>query len=317
MGSPDFSVPVLDALNAAGHEIVCVYCQQPRPAGRGQKDRRTPVHDRAAELGLSIRHPGSLRSPEDLSAFAALNADIAVVAAYGLVLPSGILSAPKQGCVNIHASLLPRWRGAAPIHRAVMAGDGETGISIMRMDAGLDTGPVLLRTATPINATDTAGDVHDRLSAMGAALITGALDRLNEMIPEPQEAQEATYARKIDGNETRVDWNRPAHFVDRQIRGLSPIPGAWTTFKGERIRLLSSVPADGRGKAGQVLDRNLTIACGTGAVCVTRLQRAGRRAMDTAEAMIGWKDAPGTFDYLFGNDGYEGSAPASGYPRSH
>ncbi|MCY3996537.1 MAG: methionyl-tRNA formyltransferase, partial [Rhodobacter sp.] len=241
MGSPDFSVVALNALNAAGHEIVCVYCQPPRPAGRGQKDRRTPVHVRAAELGLPIRHPGSLRSPEDLSAFAALNADIAVVAAYGLVLPSGILCAPKQGCVNIHASLLPRWRGAAPIHRAVMAGDGETGISIMRMDAGLDTGPVLLRAATPINATDTTGDVHDRLSAMGATLITGALDRLNELTPEPQEAQEATYAGKINGTETRVDWSRPAHFVDRQIRGLAPVPGAWTTFNGERVRLLSSV----------------------------------------------------------------------------
>lgn len=293
MGSPDFSVVALNALNAAGHEIVCVYCQPPRPAGRGQKDRRTPVHVRAAELGLPIRHPGSLRSPEDLSAFAALNADIAVVAAYGLVLPSGILRAPKQGCVNIHASLLPRWRGAAPIHRAVMAGDGETGISIMRMDAGLDTGPVLLRAATPINATDTTGDVHDRLSAMGATLITGALDRLNELTPEPQEAQEATYAGKINGTETRVDWSRPAHFVDRQIRGLAPVPGAWTTFNGERVRLLSSVQADGRGKAGQVLDRNLTVACGTGAVRVTRLQRAGRRAMNTAEAIIGWKDAPG------------------------
>ncbi len=293
MGSPDFSVVALNALNAAGHEIVCVYCQPPRPAGRGQKDRRTPVHVRAAELGLPIRHPGSLRSPEDLSAFAALNADIAVVAAYGLVLPSGILCAPKQGCVNIHASLLPRWRGAAPIHRAVMAGDGETGISIMRMDAGLDTGPVLLRAATPINATDTTGDVHDRLSAMGATLITGALDRLNELTPEPQEAQEATYAGKINGTETRVDWSRPAHFVDRQIRGLAPVPGAWTTFNGERVRLLSSVQADGRGKAGQVLDRNLTVACGTGAVRVTRLQRAGRRAMNTAEAIIGWKDAPG------------------------
>ena len=293
MGSPDFSVVALNALNAAGHEIVCVYCQPPRPAGRGQKDRRTPVHVRAAELGLPIRHPGSLRSPEDLSAFAALNADIAVVAAYGLVLPSGILCAPKQGCVNIHASLLPRWRGAAPIHRAVMAGDGETGISIMRMDAGLDTGPVLLRAATPINATDTTGDVHDRLSAMGATLITGALDRLNELTPEPQEAQEVTYAGKINGTETRVDWSRPAHFVDRQIRGLAPVPGAWTTFNGERVRLLSSVQADGRGKAGQVLDRNLTVACGTGAVRVTRLQRAGRRAMNTAEAIIGWKDAPG------------------------
>jgi len=294
MGSPDFSVPALDALNAAGHEIVCIYCQPPRPAGRGQKDCQTPVHVRAAALGLPIRHPEALRSPADLSAFRGLNADIAVVAAYGLVLPPGILGAPRHGCINIHASLLPRWRGAAPIHRAVMAGDGETGISIMRMDAGLDTGPVLLRAATPINAADTSGDVHDRLSAMGATLITGALDRLNELTPEPQEAQEATYAGKIDRTETRVDWSRPAHFVDRQIRGLSPVPGAWTILKGERIRLLSSVPADGRGKAGQVLDRNLTIACETGAVRITRLQRAGRRAMDTAEAMIGWKDAPGT-----------------------
>ena len=293
MGSPDFSVPALDALNAAGHEIVCVYCQPPRPAGRGQRDRRTPVHIRGAELRLPIRHPESLRSSADLTAFEELNADIAVVAAYGLILPPELLIAPSKGCINIHASLLPRWRGAAPIHRAVMAGDVETGISIMQMDAGLDTGPVLLRAATPISETDTTGDLHDRLSAMGATLVIEALGRLDQLTPEPQGTPGATYAGKIDKAETRIDWRQSARFVDRQIRGLSPAPGAWTTFGGERVRLLSSLVTHDQGEAGQVLDRNLTIACGTGAVRITRLQRAGKKAMSTAEAMIGWKDAPG------------------------
>ncbi len=293
MGSPDFSVPALDALNAARHEIVCVYCQPPRPAGRGQRDRRTPVHIRAAELGLPVRHPKCLRSSKDLTDIAELDTDIAVVAAYGLILPPKVLIAPKQGCINIHASLLPRWRGAAPIHRAVMAGDAETGISIMRMEEGLDTGPVLLRATTPIQESDTTGDLHDRLSEMGAALITEALGRLDELTPEPQESLGATYAKKIDKAETRIDWGQPARSVDCQIRGLSPIPGAWTTMNGERIRLLSSHVAHGQGRAGQVLDRNLTIACGTDSVRITRLQRPGRKPMGTAEAMIGWKDAPG------------------------
>ncbi len=294
MGSPDFSVPALDALKAAGHEIVCVYCQPPRPAGRGQRDQRTPVHIRAAELGLPVRHPRCLRSSRHLSVFAELDADIAVVAAYGLILPPEVLIAPRQGCINIHASLLPRWRGAAPIHRAVMAGDTETGISIMRIDEGLDTGPVLLRATTPVHESDTTGDLHDRLSDIGAALVTEALGRLDELTPEPQGTLGVTYARKIDKAETRIDWGQSARFVDRQIRGLSPIPGAWTTIHGERIRLLSSHVTHDQGKAGQVLDRMLTIACGKDSVRITRLQRPGRKPMGTAEAMIGWRDAPGT-----------------------
>ena len=294
MGSPDFSVPALDALHSAGQEIVCVYCQPPRPAGRGRKVRRTPVHVRASELGLPVRHPDCLRSSANQSAFSELDADIAVVAAYGLILPQEILDAPRRGCINIHASLLPRWRGAAPIHRAVMAGDTETGISIMQMDAGLDTGPVLLRAVTPINAADTTGDLHGRLSAMGAELMSDTLDRLDELKPEPQVTHSVTYARKIENSETQIDWTQPARCVDRQIRGLSPFPGAWTTFNGERVRLLSSHLAKCQGEAGQVLGPDLTIACGTDSVRVTKLQRPGKKAMGTAEAMIGWKDAPGS-----------------------
>ncbi len=293
MGSPEFSVPALDALNAAGHEIVAVYCQPPRPAGRGQKRRPTPVHFRAAELGLPVRHPECLRPLAERVAFSELDSEIAVVVAYGLILPRKILDSPKYGCINIHASLLPRWRGAAPIHRAVMAGDAETGVSIMRMDAGLDTGPVFLRAATPIGATDTTGVLHDRLSAMGAALVVETLGRLHELTPEPQGSRGVTYATKIDKAETRIDWNRPARMVDRQIRGLSPVPGAWTTFDGERIKPLSSLLTEGRGEAGQVLDENLAVACGTDAVLITRLQRAGRKAMGAAEAMAGWEIAPG------------------------
>ncbi len=300
MGSPDFSVPALNALNAAGHEIVSVYCQPPRPAGRGQKDRRTPVHVRAVELGLPVRHPNRLRSLADQSAFAELEAEIAVVVAYGLLLPQKILDSPRFGCINIHASLLPRWRGAAPIHRAIMAGDSETGISIMQMDAGLDTGPVLLRATTPIKISDTTGDLHDRLSVLGASLITEALDGLDKLAPESQRNQGITYARKIGRAETRIDWTRSARFIDRQIRGLSPSPGAWTTVRGERIRLLSGFPTDGQGEAGTVLDGNLAVACGTGAIRITRLQRVGRKAMGAAEALVGWKVAPGE---IFGSSG--------------
>jgi len=292
MGSPLFAVPALDALKVAGHEIVSVYCQPPRPAGRNQRERRTPVHVRAIELGLPVRHPKSLRPSANQATFAELKADIAVVAAYGLILPQRILDSPKRGCLNIHASLLPRWRGAAPIHRAVMAGDTETGASIMQMDAGLDTGPVLLCARTPITATDTTGNLHDRLSEMGAALVVETLDRLDQLQLAPQERQGVTYAEKIDKAEARIDWNRSAEFIDRQIRGLSPTPGAWTTVMGERIRLLASIPADGQGQPGQVLDGNLAVACGTGAIRLTRLQRAGKRAMGAADAVVGWKVRP-------------------------
>lgn len=294
MGTPEFSVPVLDALVEAGHEIAAVYCQPPRPAGRGKKESPTPVHRRAAELGLPVRHPVSLKGPEAQAEFAALEADVAVVVAYGLILPQAVLDMPKHGCLNIHASLLPRWRGAAPIHRAIMAGDQETGICIMQMEAGLDTGPVLLREATAIGAEDTTGQLHDRLSQMGARLVTDALARLADLVPEVQPETGVTYAAKIDKSEAAVDWTRPAVEVDRLIRGLSPFPGAWTQMEGQRVKLLASRLGTGEGKPGSVLDDALTVACGTGAVQLLRLQRAGRGAQDAAEFLRGLPVPQGT-----------------------
>ncbi|WP_375687671.1 methionyl-tRNA formyltransferase [Pseudooceanicola sp. LIPI14-2-Ac024] len=287
MGTPDFSVQVLDALHAAGHEIAAVYCQPPRPAGRGKRDRPTPVHARAEALGLEVRHPASLKSETEQADFAALGAEIAVVVAYGLILPRAILDAPARGCLNIHASLLPRWRGAAPIHRAIMAGDAETGICIMQMEAGLDTGPVLLREATPIGAEETTGALHDRLSEMGARLIVEALARIDTLQPEVQPEVGVTYASKIDKAEARVDWTRQAAEVDRQIRGLSPFPGAWIEVEGQRIKLLASRLAEGSGPPGTVLDDALTVACGTGALQVLRLQRAGKGPQDAETFLRG------------------------------
>lgn len=280
MGTPDFSVPVLDALHRAGHEIAAVYCQPPRPAGRGKKDRPTPVHRRALELGLEVRHPVSLKTPEAQAEFAALGAEVAVVVAYGLILPQAVLDAPTYGCVNIHASLLPRWRGAAPIHRAIMAGDTETGVCIMQMEAGLDTGPVLLRASTPITPEDTLAGLHDRLSGMGATLITEALQHLPSLKPIPQPDTGVTYATKIDKAEAAIDWTRDAKDVDRQIRGLSPSPGAWTTLSGTRVKCLMSRVKEGAGAPGTAIDDALTIACGTGALELLSLQRAGKGAQD-------------------------------------
>jgi methionyl-tRNA formyltransferase len=294
MGTPDFSVPVLDALVEAGHEIAAVYCQPPRPAGRGKKDRPTPVHARAEALGLTVRHPVSLKSPEEQTAFADLNADVAVVVAYGLLLPRPILDAPKHGCLNIHASLLPRWRGAAPIHRAIMAGDAQTGICIMQMETGLDTGPVLLRKATDIGPQETTVQLHDRLAPMGADLIVEALARLSDLTPELQPKDGVTYASKIDKAEARVDWSRPAAEVDRQIRGLSPFPGAWTEIAGDRVKLLASVLTDGQGAPGEVLNDTLRVACGEGAIDLLRLQRAGKGAQDAETFLRGWPVAAGT-----------------------
>lgn len=278
MGTPEFSVPVLDALVEAGHVIAAVYCQPPRPSGRGKKERPTPVHSRAIELGLDVRHPVSLKGAAEQAEFATLNADAAVVVAYGLILPQAILDAPKYGCLNIHASLLPRWRGAAPIHRAIMSGDSESGVCIMQMEAGLDTGPVLLREATAIGEEETTAQLHDRLSAMGAALVVDALSRLADLTADPQPEAGVTYATKIDKSEARIDWSETAEEVDRKIRGLSPFPGAWCEFDGERLKLLSSRLSAGKGTAGEVLDDTLTIACGTGAIEVLTLQRAGKGA---------------------------------------
>ena len=284
MGTPNFSVPVLEALHQR-HEILAVYCQPPRPAGRGKADRPSPVQARAEALGLPVRHPVSLRSENALQDYAALQPDVAVVVAYGLILPQPVLDVPRLGCLNIHASLLPRWRGAAPIHRAIMAGDTETGVCIMQMEAGLDTGPVLAREATAIGAEETTADLHDRLSAMGARLIVQTLDRL-PLPAQPQPAEGVTYAAKIDKAEARLDFSRPAVEVDRLIRGLSPFPGAWVEINGERVKLLRSRLADGSGQPGQVLG-GFTIACGTGAVEITLAQREGKRPMPVAEVLRG------------------------------
>lgn len=294
MGTPDFSVPVLDALVTAGHEVVAVYCQPPRPAGRGKKDRPTPVHARAEELGLPVRHPVSLKSDAEQQEFAALGADVAVVVAYGLILPQPVLDAPTHGCLNIHASLLPRWRGAAPIHRAIMAGDAETGICIMQMEAGLDTGPVLLHQATAIGTDETTAHLHDRLSIMGSELITQALTRLSDLVPIPQPEAGVTYANKIDKSEARVDWTRSAAEIDRQIRGLSPFPGAWTEMEGQRIKLLASRLTDGQGAPGEVLNADLHVACGQGAIELLRLQRAGKGTQDKETFLRGWPVPAGT-----------------------
>ncbi|PJI92974.1 methionyl-tRNA formyltransferase [Yoonia maricola] len=286
MGTPDFSVPVLDALIEAGHEVVAVYCQPPRPAGRGKKDRPSPVQLRAEALGLAVRYPVSLKGEAEQADFAALEADVAVVVAYGLILPQAILDAPRLGCLNIHASLLPRWRGAAPIHRAIMAGDAQTGVCIMQMEAGLDTGPVLQREATPIGAEETTGQLHDRLSAMGARLVVQTLGALASLKPEPQPDEGVTYAAKIDKAEARVDWTKPAAEVSRLIRGLSPFPGAWCDVAGERVKLLGARVVNGTGAPGRVL-AGFTIVCGDGAIEVTQAQRAGKKAMPAYEVLKG------------------------------
>jgi methionyl-tRNA formyltransferase len=278
MGSPDFAVPTLEAILAAGHDVACVYSQPPRPAGRGKELRETAVHAAANRHGLPVRTPLNFKSPEDREAFAALNLDVAVVVAYGLLLPKAILDAPRLGCFNLHGSILPRWRGAAPIHRAVMAGDAVTGVQVMKMDVGLDTGPVMLTATTPITEDDTTGDVHDRLSQLGAALMVEGLARLeagNATLTEQTE-DGVTYAAKVSAAEARIDWSLPAPEVAARIRGMSPFPGAWFEHEGQRIKVFNARAADGSGQPGDVLDDDLRIACGSGAVRLTRLQRAGK-----------------------------------------
>ena len=286
MGTQEFSVPALNALFEAGHEVVAVYTRAPRPAGRGMKERPCPVHARAEALGLPVHTPRDFRSVDVGDSFRAHHADAAIVVAYGLILPEAILAAPRLGCLNIHASLLPRWRGAAPIHRAVMSGDSETGISIMAMDAGLDTGPVLLREAMPIMPDDTTGRLHDRLAQLGARLVIEALDGIDGIEPAPQPQVGTSYARKVDKTEARIDWSRPAVEVDRHIRGLSPFPGAWCEVRGERTKLLNSRLIDGGGEPGTHLG-GCRIACGTGAIEVTEIQRQGRRPMSAEEFLRG------------------------------
>ncbi len=285
MGTPDFSVPVLQALVDAGHDVVCAYAQPPRPAGRGKKDRPSPVQRCAEDLGIEVRYPVSLKGAGEQAAFAALEADVAVVVAYGLILPQAVLDAPAQGCLNIHASLLPRWRGAAPIHRAIMAGDAETGVCIMQMEAGLDTGPVLQRAAIPILAEDTTGSLHDKLSKLGADLIVDTL-AASPLAATPQPADGVTYAAKIDKAEARVDWSQPAIELDRLIRGLSPFPGAWCMVGDERVKLLGARVVAGSAAPGTVLE-GFTIACAEGAVEITHAQRAGKRPMPATDVLKG------------------------------
>ncbi|MFQ5623350.1 MAG: methionyl-tRNA formyltransferase [Paracoccaceae bacterium] len=293
MGTPEFSVLPLAALIAAGHDIAAVYTRPPRPAGRGKQPRRSPVHEFADGHGMVVKIPPTLRDPAAQREFAGFRPDAGVVAAYGLILPRAILDAPAHGCLNIHASLLPRWRGAAPIQRAIMARDAETGVCIMQMDAGLDTGPVLLREATAITPQDTAGSLHDRLAGIGARLIVEALADPGALQPEPQPAEGITYAAKIDKAEARIDWTRPAAAVDAHVRGLSPFPGAWTTIGGERVKALFSEVAAGRGLPGRVLGDDLTVACGEGAVRLLRLQRPGRAPMEAGDFLRGFPVAAG------------------------
>ena len=296
MGSPEFSCAPLRALIAAGHEIAAVYCQPPRPAGRGKKPRATPVQALAEDLHLPVRHPETLRNAEAQAEFTAWAADIAVVVAYGLILPQAVLDAPLMGCVNIPASLLPRWRGAAPIHRAIMAGDDETGISIMQMEAGLDTGPVLLTRTLSIGAEDTMAALHDRLSQLGAEAIVAALAEFDSLTPVPQPQEGVTYAEKIDKAEAAIDWSNDAAEIDRQIRGLSPFPGAWTTHSGRRLKFLACRRAQARpdgAAAGSVID-GLTIACGTGAIEITELQPEGKPRMAAADFLRGTDLPAGT-----------------------
>lgn len=282
MGTPDFSVPAFDALREAGHEIACVYTQPPRPAGRGQKERKSPVHLRAEAEGIEVRTPASLKDADAQTDFAALDLDAAVVVAYGLILPAPILDAPRRGCINIHASLLPRWRGAAPIQRALLAGDAETGVTIMQMDEGLDTGPELLRDSVEIHANMNAGELHDALSELGGRLIVEALAGLEAgmIAPVSQIEDGTTYAHKLERGEERIDWTKSAEEIARHVRGFAPWPGAWFEHDGERIKVLVAETIEGSGAPGEALNDELSVACGYGAVRLLRVQRAGRGAMD-------------------------------------
>ena len=292
MGTPPFAVPVLDALVAAGHEIAAVYTQPPRAAQRGKRVQRSAVHDRAAMLGLDVRTPVNFRDAADVDAFMALGLNAAVVAAYGLILPQAVLDAPARGCLNVHASLLPRWRGAAPIQRAILAGDVETGVTIMQMERGLDTGPMWRDARTPI-AGKSAGALTAELGAMGAALMVAVLQDV-DAAPVPQPDYGVTYAHKIDKAEARLDWSRAAVDVERAVRAFDPAPGAWFEVHGERVKLLEAEVVDDDGVAGMVLDDRLTIACATGAVRARRVQRAGKPAMAARDLLNGWPIAAGT-----------------------
>jgi methionyl-tRNA formyltransferase len=304
MGTPDFAVPTLEALLEAGHDVVAVYCQPPRPAGRGKSLRPSPVQQRAEAAGIAVRTPLSLRDPAEQQAFRDLALDAAVVAAYGLILPQPILDAPRHGCLNVHGSLLPRWRGAAPVQRAILAGDTQTGITIMQMERGLDTGPMLLQQPEPIGAYDTTGVVSHRLSYLGARLMVQVLANLTAYPPTPQPEEGVTYAAKIDKSESRIDWSAGVVAVDRHIRAMNPSPGAWFECRGERIRVYTAGMQSRHGdpalgfhyptEPGLVLDDQLSIGCADGAIRPARVQRAGRDVMDVQELMRGFPIPRGT-----------------------
>jgi methionyl-tRNA formyltransferase len=291
MGSPDFAVPSLDALVEAGHEVVCVYSQPPRPAGRGKGERKTAVHERAEALRIEVRTPRTLRNEEEQERFRVLGADLAVVAAYGLILPKPILGAPRLGCINVHASLLPRWRGAAPIQRAILADDYLSGVTLMKMDEGLDTGPILIERAFSIIGKNT-GQVTEEMAKLGADLLVEWLN--NPTTPRPQPEVGVTYAPKIEKAETRIDWRETADEVERRSRAFNPTPGAWFEANGERIKLLAATPDDGSGQPGEVLDDKLTIACGQDVIRPRKVQRAGRGVMTPEELLRGFAIPKGT-----------------------
>ena len=295
MGTPAFAVPTLDALSEAGFDIAAVYSQPPRPAGRGKRLQPTPAHLRAEALSLPVRTPVTLRDAEAQAEFAALGLDAAVVVAYGLILPQPVLDAPRLGCVNLHASLLPRWRGAAPIQRAIMAGDAETGVCVMRMEQGLDTGPVLARLSTPIGDDETAGELAERLARLGAPLVVETLRAMaaGRATATPQPEEGALYARKIDKAEARLDWREPAAALAARIRALTPAPGAWTMLGEERLKVLAAHPEPGEGPPGTVLDDALLVACGAGALRIDRAQRPGRAPTARADLLRGLTVAPG------------------------
>jgi methionyl-tRNA formyltransferase len=292
MGSPEFAVPSLDALAEAEHDVIAVYSQPPRAAGRGKAQRRTAVHQRAEELGIEVRTPRTLKDPDEQARFRDLDADLAVVAAYGLILPKPILEAPKAGCINVHASLLPRWRGAAPIQRAILAGDEISGVTLMRMDEGLDTGPMLARQTLDIRHKN-AGQVTEEMAELGARLLIEWFE--TPTAPEPQPVAGVTYASKIAKAETRIDWSKPAKDVERQIRAFAPSPGAWFEARDERIKLLEvEIGSHASGKPGEVLDGCLSVACGTGYIRPLLVKRAGRAAMTAGDLLRGFAIPKGT-----------------------
>lgn len=293
MGSPDFAVPTLDALVEAGHEVVAVYTQPPRPAGRGKGERPTAVEVRAHKLGIEVRSPRSLRDKDEQDAFVALGADVAVVAAYGLILPQPILNAPRLGCLNVHGSLLPRWRGAAPVQRAIMAGDEVTGITLMEMEIGLDTGPMLMKREIRIDRKN-AAHLTEELAKLGATMMVDLLRDLPAHPPVEQPGDGVTYAAKIKKEEARIEWARPSVELERLVQGLAPFPGAWFDHAGERIKLLAAEAVEAQGVAGEVLDERLTIACGEGALRPLLLQRAGRQPMGIEELLRGFSIPKGT-----------------------